>query len=217
MCQVRGRSLPHGRSSRPSGSPASRRVSGPGAIADELAVAREEMLQRRRTRQVSGIVGVELLPPVSGMGPDEVEGLDGGEVIRIAGVETLMDVPREAGEAEFIADVAAGAAASHWVQNQGRLEIQQKILDEVAAAVAGLASVAVLAGSVEVVQAGQVRHGTRISGCEWQPSIDGSVTLLCSRRDPFQAAGIEGIGGVGCVVHGISLLSSCCWSLSSWM
>ena len=52
-------------------------------------------------------------------------------------------------------------------------------------------------------------------GGEWQPSIDGSVTLLCSRRDPFQAAGVEGIGGVGGVVHGIILLSSCCWSLSS--
>ena len=68
-----------------------------------------------------------------------------------------------------------------------------KILDEVAAAIAGLAAVAVLAGTVEVVEAGEVRDGACISGCQWQPSIDGSVTLLCSRRDPFQAAGIEGI------------------------
>jgi hypothetical protein len=63
------------------------------------------------------------------MGPDEIEGLHGGEVIRIAGVETLMDVPGEAGKAKFIADIAASAAAGHWVANKRRMKIQQEILD----------------------------------------------------------------------------------------
>ena len=87
-----------------------------------------------------------------------------GKFIRIAGVETLMDVPREAGKAEFLADIAAGARSGHRVQNQGRPEIQQEILDEVSAAVAGPLAVAVVTGAVEVVEAREVWDRTRILG-----------------------------------------------------
>ena len=68
-----------------------------------------------------------------------------------------MNVPREAWQAEFIADIAASAAPGHRVADKGRPEIKQKILDEVAAAVAWIAPVAILTGTVEMVQAGEVR------------------------------------------------------------
>ena len=50
-------------------------------------------------------------------------------------------------------------------QIKRRPEIQQQILDEVAAAVAGPAAVAVLTGPVEMVEAGQVWDGTGVSWC----------------------------------------------------
>ena len=43
------------------------------AMAEQQRVALQERVQRRRARQVARIVGVELLPPVGRMQPDEVE------------------------------------------------------------------------------------------------------------------------------------------------
>jgi len=138
--------------------------------------------------------------PVSGMGPDEVERFHRRKVDWIAGVESLMDVEGHAGDAKFLAHIMARTAARHWVANERRFEIKQQILDEIAAAIAWPLTITVLIGTMEMVEAGQVRDRTRISRCEWQPCIDGSVTLLCWRRDPFDAVGIEGIGGMG--AHG---------------
>ena len=56
------------------------------------------------------------------MNPDEVERLRGRESCGIAGVESLVDVPRHAGDAEFVAYVAAGAAAGHGVQTKPGLK-----------------------------------------------------------------------------------------------
>ena len=118
------------------------------------------------------------------MGPDEIEGLHRGEVIRIAGVEALMDVEVQAGDAEFLANIGTSPRAAHGIADQAGMEVPQQILDEVAAAIAGVAAVAVLAGTVEVVQAGQVWDRTCISGCKGQPCIDGSVTLLLFEARP---------------------------------
>ena len=70
----------------------------------------------------------------------------------IAGVVAAVDVPGHAGDAEFLADVGARPAAAARVKNQARLEVEKKVLDEVAAAVAGIGAVAIFAGAVEVIQ-----------------------------------------------------------------
>ena len=112
------------------------------------------------------------------MGPDEIERVLRGKAGRVAGVEPLVDVPRHAGDAQLPAHVAAGAAAAHRVEDQAlRLEVQQQVLDQVAAAVAGPAAVAVLAGPVEVVQAGQVRHRAGVLRRPGQPGVDRLLRL----------------------------------------
>jgi len=42
------------------------RLEGDGAVAAELAVAAEEVFQRRGPPQIAGIIGVELLPELEG-------------------------------------------------------------------------------------------------------------------------------------------------------
>ena len=84
-----------------------------------------------------------------------------------------MDVPGHAGDAEFLANVAAGAAAAHGSQTHAvGLEIVEQVLDQVAAAISGIGPVAVLTGPVEVIQAGQVRHRDAFRGALGQPGID---------------------------------------------
>src|SRR6266545_7806605 len=62
-----------------------------GAVADELAVAAEKLLQRRGAGQVTRVVGVELLPPVGRVCPDEIERLGIGKASGLAGVNAAVD------------------------------------------------------------------------------------------------------------------------------
>src|SRR5260221_676345 len=78
--------------------------------------------------------------------------------IGIANVDALPNVGRYAIDGQFAAHVAACAAAGHRVEDISRLEKPQQVLDEVAAAIAGIATVAEIIGVVEVVKASQSRH-----------------------------------------------------------
>ena len=77
------------------------------------------------------------------MNPDEVE-LPRAVVLRlITRIEAGPDIERPAGNVKFDADVAAGAAARHGIEDGSRLEIQQQVFDEDAAAVAGIPRIAI--------------------------------------------------------------------------
>ena len=100
------------------------------------------------------------------------------EILRVAGVETLVDIAGHAGDAEFLANVAGGAAAAHRVEHQAGAEKRQQVLDELAAAVAGPVPVAIFSGPVEVIQAGQVRHRAAGDRCPWQSGVN-RLSRLC--------------------------------------
>ena len=68
-----------------------------------------------------GIVGVKFLTPVWWVCPDEIESVGSGKVIRVAGVESLMDVKGEAGDAEFLANVTRTCRCRHKGQNRSRV------------------------------------------------------------------------------------------------
>ena len=104
-------------------------LQGAGAVADELAIAAEEVLQRGRAEEIAGVVGVEFLPPVGRVRPDEIERVGGRKIVRVAGVESLVNVEGEAVNAQILAHVAGGAAARHRVENQLRLEVGEQVLD----------------------------------------------------------------------------------------
>src|SRR5579884_2058730 len=74
-----------------------------GTVTNELAVAAQERLQGRSAGQVAGVVGVELLPPVGRVCPDEVERLGVGKSLRVACVNPAVDVPLQARDSEFLA------------------------------------------------------------------------------------------------------------------
>ncbi len=91
------------------------------------------------------------------MGPDELEGRS-AETLGIASVQAAVDVPCHAGDAEFPADVRTCAAPGHRIEDDARRpEVEQEVPDQVAAAIAGIATVAVLTGTVEVVEACEVK------------------------------------------------------------
>jgi hypothetical protein len=94
------------------------------------------------------------------MRPNEIKCLNGRKVGGIAGIEALMDVEREAWNAEFPAHITARPGAAHRIAYQSGLEVAQQVADQIAAAIAGIASVAVFTGTVKVIEAGQVRDGT---------------------------------------------------------
>ena len=77
----------------------------------------------------------------------------------IAGVESLVEVGRPAVDAELPAHVAARARAGSWVQHRFRSEELDEVADEFSAAVARIVRVTIPAVIVEMVEAGQVRHG----------------------------------------------------------
>ena len=82
---------------------------------------------------------------------------------------------------KFAAYVAASAAAGHRVEDRLRLEIEQQVADEIAAAIARIASVAILAGSAEVVQAGQLRHRAGVDRCSRQLRVNRPIGLWIAR------------------------------------
>lgn len=136
-------------------------------------VTGEKGFERWRPREVARVAGVELLPPIRGMNPAELEAI-ARELGGIAGVEIRMEVTRPAINAKFLAYVAAGSAAGHGVENTGCAKIANQVLDEIAATIAGIGAVAVFASAVEMIEARQVRNGTGIHRGQWQPGIDRS-------------------------------------------
>jgi hypothetical protein len=80
-----------------------------GRVAKKLAVTLEEMLKRWRTREVSWIVGVKLLPPIRRMGPDEIIGIHGRKIVWITGIETFVNVRLHTGDSKFLANVGTSA------------------------------------------------------------------------------------------------------------
>ena len=97
---------------------------GAGAVADELAVAPEEMLERRRSRQVAGIVGVELLPPVGGCAQMKSNVSAAEKSFGSQASKPWWMSQEHAGDAEFLADVARSAGAGHRVEDQAGPEIE---------------------------------------------------------------------------------------------
>src|SRR5579884_162571 len=169
-----------------------------GTVPNELAVAAEERLQGWSAGEVAGIVGVELLPPVGRVCPDEVERLGVRKPLRVAGVNPAVDVPIQTGDAEFLAYVGACPAAAHGVQDQAGAEVEEQVLDEIAAAVAGVAPVAVLPSDVEVIQTGQVGDRTGVLRCLRQLGVYDLPVLRIGLQlergyDSFEASGQEGI------------------------
>ena len=135
-------------------------ASDPAQLLDQQPVAFQECLQRGRAGEASRVVGVELLPPVGRMDPAELEAL-AGELRGIAGIWPLVEIAGVAVDAQFLAHIAAGAAAGHGIEDTERFEVAQQVFDEVAAAVAGIAAVAVVAGSAKWYRL--VRCGTGLA------------------------------------------------------
>ena len=124
------------------------------------------------------------------MSPDEVEAASGEaccfaeELVRVAGVKAVVDVARDAGDAEFrhtSRQVPLPVIGSKTVAGP---EVAQQVFDEIAAAIAGIAAVAIFAGAAEMVQAGQVRDGAGIERCPRQLGIDRLVWLAAGRVRP---------------------------------
>ncbi|EAQ81498.1 hypothetical protein DSM3645_27992 [Blastopirellula marina DSM 3645] len=175
------------------------RLQTAGTIANELSIAAEKMLQRGRTGQIPWIVGIEFHAPVGGMCPDKIETVRPWELCRVTRIESRMDVERHAGDVHFIAYIAAGAGTRHGVKHHAWFEVAEQVFDQVAATIARIAAVAIFSGTVEVIEAGQMRNGTAVTRGTWQPGKNGLVTRLAHRIFwprciPFgHAACIEGI------------------------
>jgi len=132
------------------------------------------------------------------MRPNKIKFWQAAETIGVGGIEALADVQRQAGDFHFAAYVGASAAAGHRVKDVLGAEEKEQVADEPAAAIAGIAAVAVFTGMVEMVKAGQMRHGAGVPGCGRQPGIN----RLASRdrignRGNAATGGVERIDG-GC-------------------
>jgi len=75
-------------------------------------------------------------------------------------VETIMDVTAATVRVQLAAHVLAGPASGHRIEHEPGLEVEQQVADEVAAAVARVASLPVRTGVCVVVEAGESRHRT---------------------------------------------------------
>src|SRR5262249_54985885 len=88
--------------------------------------------------------------------------------------------------------------------DRGRPIVPQQVLDELAAAIAGVGAVAMLAAVIEVVEAGQVRDGVGVDRGERQPCVDRAAAGWRGRLGPPQVAGRgEGVRRCVSVVHGL--------------
>ena len=77
----------------------------------------------------------------------------------------------------------------HRVQNELRPKVAQQVLNQVAAAIARITSVAIFAGAVEMVEAGQVRHRTGVDRGAGQPDEDRLIRLGWRFDSPGGIAG----------------------------
>src|SRR5712691_8859041 len=90
------------------------------------------------------------------------------ELRGVAGVGACVQVTGPAIDAQFVAYVAACARAGHGVKARVHSVKREQVLDQVAAAIAGVAAVAVIAGLGVVVEARQAGYGTGVPGRAWQ-------------------------------------------------
>ena len=111
------------------------------------------------------------------MCPDKIERLRRRKLLRVAGIESLMDIPCHAGNIECLAYVAGRAAAGHGVEHHAGAEEREQVLDELAAAIARPFPVAVFACPVEVIKAGQMRDRASGFRCLRQAGVDRPVRL----------------------------------------
>src|SRR5258707_824473 len=111
-----------------------------------------------------------------------------------------MDIAGHAGDAKFLADVAGGARSAHGVEYQSGAEKRQQVHDELATAVARPASISVLSGPVEVIEAGKVRHRAAGDRCPWQAGVKWPVRLWRPDRGrTAEPGGVVRVDRWGCV------------------
>ena len=158
-------------------------------LKDRLAIEQkqvqpiQESVECRTNGEVARVIAVYVLPPVWRVKPDEIETADVLVGLRIASVGTVEagveQVSRAAFDAEFAAHVGAGTAPRHWVQRALCTEVAQQILEEFAAAIAGIPRVPIGASICLVIKA---RRSSR--RC---PSV-GPRPRRCCRSEPSARA-----------------------------
>ena len=107
------------------------------------------------------------------MSPDKIEAAFRGKVLRITGVESLMNVESKTKNTEFLADIASSPASRHGVEDHAGLEVLEEVLNQIATAVTRPLAIAVLTSSMEVIKTCEVRDWAGVPGCQGQPSIYG--------------------------------------------
>lgn len=93
---------------------------------------------------------------------------------------------------ELPANVAAGAAAAHRIEHEFRLKIQEQVLDKIAAAITGIAPIAVSARIRTVIKAREAGDRTGIEGDPRKLDEDRTIGLVGRRHvEPWLTGCIE--------------------------
>ena len=187
---------------------------GTGTICYEQSVAFKERTECRRAGKVTRIVGVEFLPPVWRVNPRELKTAT-RRLRGIARILILVQIAGPAVEGQFLAHVTARAASGHGVKHAGRFVISEQVLDEIAAAVTGIAAVAIVTGPAEMIEAGKVRDRTGVNRCQWQFRVTNLLRSRGYERAFFLPCGKEWIDGVGS--HGRHGVDPFMWCEFKWL
>ena len=132
-------------------------------VLDELLIPIQKVREVRSRAHVPSVIRVDLLTPVGRMDPDEIE-LPCRVVLRlIAGVEPEANVETLAEDAKLVAHVPTCARSRHRIEDALRLEVEQQVFDQDAAAIAGIRSVPVVAAICPMEQAREPGIGTRVA------------------------------------------------------